>query len=233
MARFFPKVSLIIAGSRWPSDVDIWHVGIPSELPDAEFVECHLNDNEKLRAARFRRDEDRLRFAVARASLRALLADKTGKPASALRFISGRYGKPALDGHPQIQFNVTHSGQHALIAVSEDRRVGVDIEVMHSTFRWRDILDFVCTPTEQQAIVSMPEDLQTQMFFRCWTAKEALVKATGLGIAKGLTGIKLDPLSPGGQWLCEQPEYGERPATLHFHWLTEIAGCTACMACEI
>lgn len=233
MTEFLPKAQLIQPCGHWPSNVGIWHVKIPSELQDAQFVEGQLNDNEKLRAARFRREEDRLRFAVTRASLRALLSDKTGKPPNSLRFIVGPFGKPALDGHQEIQFNVTHSGQHALITVSDGRQVGVDIEVMHSTFQWREILSFACTLAEQRVILLMPKDMQPQMFLRCWTAKEALLKTTGMGIGKGLTSIEVDPRSLGGQWQPVPTEYGEQHATLRFHWLTEIAGCTACIAYEL
>ncbi|MDN7183618.1 4'-phosphopantetheinyl transferase superfamily protein [Caballeronia sp. SEWSISQ10-4 2] len=188
--------------------------------------------DERLRAARFMRNQDRFRFAATRAALRALLSKRTGKPEDTLRFSLGQYGKPVLDGHPQISFNVTHSGQHALIAVSDSRRVGVDVEVIDPSIRWRELLDLVCSGVEQQTVVSSSKDSQPQLFFRCWTAKEALLKAAGVGLTEGLCGITLDLLSPGGQWRCDQPNEDLGTFLFQFHWLSEIPDCIGCVAFE-
>lgn len=232
-ATFTPVMSRLRALGRWPDDVDVWRVSIPEEITDWPLVEGHLSEEERFRAARYLRDKDRLRFAVTRAALRALLVERTGVPAEVLGFNLGPNGKPALDDYPQIRFNVTHSGQHALIAMSDLRQVGIDVQIVDPTFRWRELLALVCTANEQQMIISSPEDSQSQMFFRCWTGKEAILKARGIGITEGLPRVSLDLLSPGGQRLGD-PTSDEGSVTTFFqlHWLTEIAGYAACIAFE-
>jgi len=231
-ATFKPASSLLAAHGRWPNDLDVWHVDIPHGLTEWQSVELYLSENERLRATRFRRKEDRFRFAVTRAALRALLSIRAGEPEGALRISRGQYGKPILDGHPQISFNVTHAGQHALIAVSDSRQVGVDVEVIDPSIHWLELLDLVCTGVEQQMIISSSKASQLQMFFRCWTAKEALLKATGVGLTEGLCGISLDLLSPGGQWLCDQSNDDKSTSLFQFHWLSEIPGYIGCVAFE-
>lgn len=220
------------AHGRWPTDVDVWHVDIPTGLMDWWAVDQYLSEDERLRAARFVQYGDRLRFAVTRAALRSLLSTRVGEAPDALRFSLGQFGKPVLDGHPKISFNVTHSGQHALIALSNSRRLGIDIEVIEPSFCWQELLDLVCTSVERQTIVSTSRNSQRQLFFRCWTAKEALLKATGVGLADGLQGITLDLLSPSGLWLSGQPNEPQIAALFQFHWLSEITNCIACVAFE-
>lgn len=218
---------------RWPDDVDVWRVSIPEEITDWPSVEGHLSEDERLRASRYLRDKDRLRFAVTRAALRALLVERTGVPAETLGFTLGPNGKPALDDYPQVRFNVTHSGQHALIAMADLRQVGVDVQVVDPALCWREMLALVCTANERRMIISTPEDSQSQMFFRCWTGKEAILKARGVGIAEGLLCVSRDLLSPGGQRLGD-PASDEASVRTFFqlHWLTEIAGYAACIAFE-
>jgi 4'-phosphopantetheinyl transferase len=233
-ATHTPAISHLAPFGRWPDDVNVWHVDVPEAVTDWPPLERQLSDDERLRAARYLRNEDRLRFAVTRASLRALLAAYTGERAEALRFSFGPNGKPALDGHPQAAFNVTHSGQHALIAISAARRVGIDVQVVDPALRWPELLDLVCTADERRMLVTSPEPAQLPMFFRCWTGKEALLKATGAGIAEGLQRVSLDFLSPGAQRLSDpMNQHACAAAVFQLHWLSEVAGCTACIAFEV
>lgn len=187
----FPETSAVIpapifipGAGRWPEDVALWVVELDLDADPAGL--CHvLAADEIARMGRYARRADKVRFAVARAALRALLGERLGCAPSQLAFTQGVYGRPSLAARPDVSFNLSHSGERALLAVSMRRTVGVDIEVADTGLAWRALLDLVCDPEEARTILSTPD------FYRCWTAKEALLKATGEGIGKGLKSIDL------------------------------------------
>ena len=133
-----------------------------------------LSADELVRAARYRQERDRARFIVARARLRGLLAEKTGVSPSSLSFDYGDSGKPFLRDN-DVQFNVSHSDDLAAYAFAYRRQVGVDIEKETSL-------------PEADAIASeyFSADERKLGFFVCWTRREALAKASGVGLAKSL-----------------------------------------------
>ncbi|HXZ09401.1 MAG TPA: 4'-phosphopantetheinyl transferase superfamily protein [Paraburkholderia sp.] len=223
--------SPIRAIGRWPDDVSVWSVSVPSDPDTLLPMARSLDEAEQERASRFRQPADRGRFISARHALRVLLGGRVGEAPQALRFGYGRYGKPTLDGYPDLSFNVSHTGDYALIAMSAERIVGIDIERMDPAFDWQSLADLVCTGDEQHAIARLPSGQQAQSFFRCWTAKEALLKALGLGITEGLRAISVDPSGTGVQTpLVQRGAVAADAATLRFHWLHGMDGYVACIA---
>jgi 4'-phosphopantetheinyl transferase len=221
----------IAANGRWPVNVRVWRVGIPLTPNSLRPMRQMLAESEQQHADRFHHLEDRARFIVARHSLRVLLGAHTGKAPQTLRFGCGAYGKPTLDGYPKLSFNVSHSGDHALIVISDQRVVGIDIECVDTIFDWQPLADVVCTSDERRAIMRLPERQQVQPFFRCWTAKEALLKTLGLGITEGLRFIAVNPFDDRTQRpLAQRGSIAAEAATLHFHWLHEIPGYVGCVA---
>jgi 4'-phosphopantetheinyl transferase len=156
-----------------------------------------LSDEEHASAGRFLRREDALRHAATRAALRDVLAQRMGVRPDQLHFERDASGRPRLTGEPRLRggvvpdFNVSHAGHHALIAVSERRRVGVDIEQRRPEFDWRPLAAAVFAPDDAAHVASLPEHLRRDAFYGVWTAKEALLKALGTGIADGLTGFSV------------------------------------------
>ncbi|MDU0809929.1 MAG: 4'-phosphopantetheinyl transferase superfamily protein [Burkholderia sp.] len=228
-------LSQLISYGRWPDDINVWHVNIPIEFMDWNVVSEFLNEDERLRAVRFIRSEDRLRFALTRTMLRLLLSQQVNVSIENIRFETGSYGKPALIGYPMTSFNVTHSGKHALIIISDSLRylVGVDIEVIDKFFFWEKLVHVVCTDLEKKTISSCPKDLQSELFFKCWTSKEALLKAIGIGITGGVfQRISINPLMSNGSFTYSFPQEYPRKETvsLQFQWLTDINGCIGCIA---
>ncbi|WP_167306669.1 4'-phosphopantetheinyl transferase superfamily protein [Paraburkholderia steynii] len=151
-----------------------------------------LSDDERARARRFVRHEDAIRCAATRAVLRRALAERTGMPASELRFGRGALGRPLLVSakgilHAGLDFNVSHSGQHGLIALATGRRVGVDIEMCCPDVNWQMIKGAVFASRDDACVAVLPALQRVDAFYRVWTAKEALLKVLGLGIAKGMT----------------------------------------------
>jgi len=134
-----------------------------------------LDEGERSRAAGFRFDRDRVRFLRRRAALRHTLAAYTSRPAAALEFRSSEFGKPALSGGPF--FNASSSGDTALVAVSRSHPVGVDVEIVRPAGDEEAIARRLFAPEEVAAIANVED------FFRCWSRKEAYVKAVGHGLS--------------------------------------------------
>jgi 4'-phosphopantetheinyl transferase len=144
-----------------------------------------LSSDERDRASRFRFDLHRNRFIACRGTLRERLAEKVNIAPSALQFVYGAHGKPALSGH-ELQFNVSHSHDMAMIAISETTEVGCDIERIDPSFADEQIPERFFSPYEIATLRALPVADQCDAFFRCWTRKEAYIKACGMGVSLGL-----------------------------------------------
>ena len=224
------QIEKLEMNGRWPGDVDVWHLTMMSEEASS-IDETYLNLIEREEAARYRQPSDRLRFASTRRTLRTLLGVHLGEDPAGLRFSAGPHGRPGLADFAGLSFNVSHSGDHALIAISGARSVGVDLERIDATLNWQELEGLVCTEQESEALIAEPMWSQRQIFFRFWTAKEALLKTLGVGIAEGLRALTI---GPGGDGI-RQPLVGEEPLyaaaqNLRFHWLTDIPGYMGCVA---
>lgn len=122
-----------------------------------------------------------------RAPLRELLAIHLDTSAAQLQITEDSHGKPRLCGpHRALQFNWSHSGDRALIALARGIEPGVDLERCRPRPRALDIAERYFTPTERAQIERACENERTAVFLRLWTAKEALLKALGRGLAFGL-----------------------------------------------
>ncbi|WP_321793178.1 4'-phosphopantetheinyl transferase family protein [Caballeronia sp. J97] len=173
-----------------PADVRVWLLHIDFSAPLDSAIYGVMIASERARAARFLRHADAARFAAVRCALRYLLAAETADDPARLAFDAGERGRPFLVHPDAPDFNVSHSGAYGLIALSRERRVGVDIEEARATFQWRDLAPAVLTDSELRAIEALPDDTaRSHAFFDCWTAKEAVLKAHGDGI--GSTAIPM------------------------------------------
>jgi len=167
------------------------------DLPPA--MPLWLCPDEKERAARFHFERDQRRFAAARGMLRALLGRYLGVDPSVLVFDYGRYGKPALASPwPGLRFNVSHSGGLALFAFATDHEIGVDIEQERALPEMDSIAERNFSPLENAALRRLAEPERRRAFFRCWTRKEAFIKAVGDGLSHPLDAfdVTLAPQEP-------------------------------------
>jgi 4'-phosphopantetheinyl transferase len=145
-----------------------------------------LAPEEQARARCFRQPDDRRRFIAAHAGLRALLAAALNRPSSALRLRQNASGKPMLAGR-EIEFNLSHSGDIVLIALANDAAVGVDVEKLRLLPDRDAIAARFFHAGEAADLADLAEPEADLAFFRCWTRKEAVSKAVGLGL-----GLPLD-----------------------------------------
>jgi 4'-phosphopantetheinyl transferase len=140
-----------------------------------------LSADERGRATRFHFDKHRSRFIAARGLLRMILGAYMGLAPERIQFIYGRNGKPGLRGDP-LQFNVSHSEDRALYALALNVPLGVDLERL----RWSYDLDEIALSTFSSTECleyRLMHDRKTEAFFRCWTRKEAFIKAIGDGLS--------------------------------------------------
>ncbi len=139
-----------------------------------------LDEAERARARSFVRPEDGARFARARALLRRVLGRCLGRPAGALRFAYGPFGKPALEGAPDLYFNLAHSGDRVVIALAVDREVGVDLEVRSTVRPSTERMLF--TPWERRRLARLGTAERARAARLLAVTKEAVVKAEGSSV---------------------------------------------------
>lgn len=153
----------------------------------AEFMSL-LSAEERERAARFAVDHARRNFVVTRAALRMWLSQELGVSAQAITFRYDAKGKPFLDGGggSVATFNVSHSGDRSLIALANSVRVGVDIERVDDGRDLCAIARACWSPPEQKILDRADPREAARLFYRIWTRKEAVLKASGQGITGGL-----------------------------------------------
>jgi 4'-phosphopantetheinyl transferase len=156
-----------------------------------------LTPQEREHATRFRLAEHRRQFIVCRGTLRKILSRYLELHPARIAFVYNHHGKPSLRDS-DLRFNVSHSGSWALQAVTRAGEVGVDIERMDPQFAAEQIPERFFSPREVAQLRALPADLQTAAFFRCWTRKEAYIKARGLGLALPLDSfdVSLGPDDP-------------------------------------
>ena len=174
------------------SSVTVWHVSLAEPPAVVARAAALLSADELARAARFHFDRDRKRFVLARAALRLILASRLNTKAETLRFVYSPAGKPSLApetaaaGGELLAFNLSHSHELALVALAHGGEVGVDVEHHRPLPDLAAIARRFFSPREAECLLALPVDQQPAAFFRCWTRKEAYLKARGDGIAGGL-----------------------------------------------
>lgn len=158
--------------------IDIW----PLWLRESHDDMAVLGRREVARAQRLRIATKRQQYVAAQTALRRILEFYVGIPAAALRFTYGENGKPQLAPATGVEFNLTHSGELAVVAVGRGGRLGVDVEDRR---RGRPFLRlarrYFSTP-EYRWLEALPESRQTAGFYRLWVLKEAYLKAVGTGL---------------------------------------------------
>lgn len=166
-------------------EVHLWTIPLETTQAERQRLTALLDADEQARMMRFRFPADRSKFAIAHGALREVLATYTNGDPRGLRFRAGLHGKPALDP-PVVHFNLSHSGQLALVAVASDREVGVDVECLRDDLEVLEIARRFFAPDEAARIESLSGSERTLLFFTMWTRKEAVVKAQGLDLGSVL-----------------------------------------------
>jgi len=177
--------------------VDVWRVPLDFQSATVKSLKPTLSADESQRAARFHFPEDRDRYIVAHGSLRNILSGYLDCKPNQLAFSTNKYGKPALERY-HLEFNLSHSGDFALVAVAKDHKVGVDVERIRSDMEFESIARRFFSPSEVSEVLALPLKQRDLGFFNCWTRKEAYIKAQGLGLSLPLDSfdVSLTPNEP-------------------------------------
>jgi 4'-phosphopantetheinyl transferase len=178
---------------------------------DAQWWEL-LSIDEQQRAARFHFARDRQNYGATRALLRSLLGAYLQASPRELSFQYSDKGKPGLDSRHygrRLVFNVSHSGDFALLGFSSRNAIGVDIEKIRVDFDSRAIAERFFSAREQKELSQIPADQQHRAFFRCWTRKEAFIKAIGEGLSHPLDQFDVSLNAAGPVLLATRPDASE------------------------
>ena len=183
-----------------PDEVHVWRAGLDVAASVLRDLQATLAADEQARAARFCSAVDRERYAAGRGILRTLLGRYLGVAPGELRFRYNHQGKPALapgSAGQDLRFNISHSQGLALFAFALGRDLGVDLEYVQPSLRSDELAERFFSAQEIAALRSFPQNAQTEMFFHCWTRKEAYIKARGEGLDIGLDSFSVS-LESGG-----------------------------------
>ena len=179
--------------------IHVWRVAL-NQNPEriSELIEV-LSADECARADRFHFQKDRNQFIESRAALRLLLSQYLKLPPIALTFSLAAHGKPALSpglSNSDLRFNLSRRDGLALIAFTEGREIGIDVELVRPDLDLFEIAEVSFSDSELSSLRSLPENLQAEGFYNCWTRKEAFVKAVGEGLSFPLKQFDVS-LTPG------------------------------------
>ena len=201
-------------------DVHVWSLPLDIGQSSLASVTELLSPDEKKRADRFRFEVHRNRFVAGRGLLRVILARYCDVSPERLRFIYGPNGKPELtpgEGARRtgdaLHFNLAHSEGVGVLAVTQTGPVGVDLEQVRRLLEFKALVGQFFSAREAAEFSRLPWEQQPAAFFNLWTRKEALLKATGEGIAHSLNRVEVSFLPgeparvlslPAEQWAgCE------------------------------
>ena len=163
--------------------VQVWQVGLDVAPDYLARLVALLSVDERERMGRFHFEHHRQRYAAAHGQLRLILSAYLACSPTQLRFMTGHYGKPALQDGSDVCFNLSHAGDQMLVGVVRGRAIGVDIEQIRPDFATTEIAASYFSSAEQGAFQAVPDAQKPQAFFNAWTRKEAFIKAIGQGLS--------------------------------------------------
>jgi 4'-phosphopantetheinyl transferase len=164
------------------NDVDIWRISVSENLTHLNDFLAVMKPDEVARGNRFYRIDDRNRHIVSRGAMRNILGRYLNQSPTTIEFKAGLNNKPYIENNVGLCFNLSHSGDWILMAVS-NAEIGVDTEFVNSYFRYTEVLEDNFNTAE---IAFINQTSSIERFFLLWTRKESLIKATGKGLDDNL-----------------------------------------------
>jgi 4'-phosphopantetheinyl transferase len=180
-------------------EIDLWAVRLDPPPDQVERLGASLAGEEWARARRFRFERHRRRFVVGRGALRSLLAAYLDLLPGEVELVYGPRGKPflaPLQAASGLCFNLSNSEELALVGLVRGAEIGVDVEFLKPMPDLEAIAERFFSPSERETVRSSPREQKHEIFFNCWTRKEAYLKAVGEGLAAPLDSFDVT-LAPG------------------------------------
>jgi 4'-phosphopantetheinyl transferase len=215
------------------SDVHVWAGHLTLQLEPLNRLAAILSEEEQLRATRFHFELHRNRFTAARGILRLLLSTYLDCAPDELQFEYGANGKPALIGRfagSSLFFNLAHSENLALIAVTRLGQIGVDVEQIRPVVDADELVARFFSPRENTQFQQLSADEKKIAFFNLWTRKEAWLKATGEGIAHSLNRVEVTFMPGEPARLLALPNCSEPGERWHIRELSPAPGFVGALA---
>ncbi len=176
-----------------PHTVHLWLAELSTFLSDEPSLQTLLSPDEMKRAMRFRFPLHKQRFIISRSLLRKTISLYTGISPENIIFTYNDHGKPSLQqNNLSLQFNISHSADVAIFALTINQEIGVDIEKIEPHFKEKIAKRFF-TPQEYLQLMSLSDDARINGFYHIWSKKEALIKALGQGLLTLLSDFSIDP----------------------------------------
>lgn len=186
--------------------IKIWRVALADLIPFLKTLQPLLSAEEIEKAQCYKQETDRQRYLIGKTILRILLSRYLKIDPKQVSFQTQKNKKPELENAfgQQLHFNVSHSGTWILIAIA-DSPVGIDVEKMHASFTYQNLLSFSFNPQEIDFIEQSEKPYQS--FYQLWTRKESLLKATGKGLVDELSRVpSLNGVHPNPETLTGSNE---------------------------
>jgi 4'-phosphopantetheinyl transferase len=210
-----------------PDGTSIWYAWL--DQVDSGFFDSILSTDEKVRANRYKNMDIRNRFVAGRGILRTVLGRFLAVDPSVIQISSTWFGKPVLAGFSgtSIDFNVSHSGNLMVIAISENHRVGIDLECIDQKIDARAAASIVFSSEEIDYLHE--NENQPGKFFDIWTRKEAVLKTTGFGFSYPSTRFSVISSRPQSflQWISGEVTKGNRCKIEHFSLFNDFSAALA------
>ena len=176
--------------------VHIWKINLdPPSASSTSVWESNISKEERALAMKFVFERDRIRYVASHSALRDILGGYLGAPPNCIQFQIGDKGKPALNPSSGLYFNLAHSGQIALVAVTRSGEIGVDVEMIRPIASMRRLAQMCFAPCEFRCWDELCPPDCVPAFFNCWTRKESFIKAVGEGLSYPLDRFEVS-LSP-------------------------------------
>ena len=227
-----PCCGVAVADNRLVADsLHLWRLSLDINADEYERLASVLDEQEWQRANKFKIVQARSRFVAGRGLLRLMLAWYLSVAPTTIKIEQGEHGKPRLVGSTPdhgLVFNVSHSRDLALFAFAHDQKFGVDLEYRRNIKNIRGMVRRCFSDRERSEWDSSDLSQRQRLFFSFWTAKEAMIKADGRGLALGVQRCELQHTPALGY--IELPENCGAPSEWALHGVDCGAGFSGALA---
>ncbi|WP_298553733.1 4'-phosphopantetheinyl transferase superfamily protein [uncultured Algibacter sp.] len=165
------------------NQVHVWCISFDISENEINYLKSFLTDDEIIKASKFRFEKDKNCSIITRGALRLLSGKYLKTNPKDIIFKYGQFGKPDYRMKTNLKFNVSHSGNKAVIGFVLNNDIGVDIEDIKTNFEILDIAKNYFSNIEIKALKKLPKNLHAKGFYRCWTRKESFIKAKAKGLS--------------------------------------------------
>ena len=186
--------------------IDIWSARYDNLERYFRVLSDIVSQEEQKTASTFRTAADARKYVLRHGAVRIILAHYINQSTETIPLLIGPNGKPCLDKEDScsdISFNLSHTSEMILIGITKKRRIGVDVVKVDPFYRFHESADYILTSGEKAFLKKIEPSLRYEIFFRIWTLKEAILKATG----STLTMMKKIDLSEIIQDIIFSPDY--------------------------